>query len=214
MATLQYRDPNTGQFAQASIGSGMPAGSIVAFAGTTAPEGWHLCDGTAHGSAALSALLGSANTPDLRDRFVVSVGPSYAAKATGGASAVRLSLAESGNYPHAHGVASGPESNDHTHSYTSDSQGNHAHSAGYRAIAIRNTDLSQNTGGENVLSHTSVSQQLWAAVAHTHAQVWSAIPNANHTHTLTINASGAVAATQDHENMPPFYALAFIICKG
>ena len=212
--TLSYRDPNNQQFVPVTVGSGMPVGSVIAFAGTAAPAGWHLCDGSAHGSTALQALLGSATTPDLRDRFVVAAGSSYALKATGGAATVALSVAQTGNAYHSHGVSSGTESVDHQHLSTSDNPGNHGHAGGYRAIAIRNTDLSQSTGGENVLSHTSVGQSLWPAVAHSHPDNWSDIPTANHQHYLYIAASANVAATQAHENMPPFYALAFIICKG
>lgn len=220
MATLSYRDPNTQQFVQASIGSGMPVGSITAFAGTTAPDGWHLCDGTPHGSDTLRALLlanGSGTpdfTPNLQDRFVVSVGPGYVAGATGGAATVTVTAAQSGNSGHTHGVTSGANNANHTHTFTSSSSGSHSHAGGVRAITIRNTDLSQSTGGEHALIHTSTSQQLWPAVAHTHTTATSANPSANHTHTLTVAASAAVAATAAHENMPPFYALAFIICTG
>lgn len=40
-----------------------PIGTIVMYGGTVAPAGWHLCNGTAHGSTALQAVIGSANTP-------------------------------------------------------------------------------------------------------------------------------------------------------
>jgi len=51
-----------------------PAGIIVMWSGSIAsvPGGWHLCDG-------------SIGTPDLRDRFVVGAGTSYAVGGTGGA---------------------------------------------------------------------------------------------------------------------------------
>lgn len=57
------------------FGSGFPAGGIILWSGatTTIPAGWVLCDG-ANG------------TPDLRDRFVVGAGGTYAVKAAGGSS--------------------------------------------------------------------------------------------------------------------------------
>jgi hypothetical protein len=64
----------------------LPIGSIIMYGGSTAPDSkWHLCDGSAHGSAALQAIIGSANTPDLRNRFVVGAGSTYAQASTGGA---------------------------------------------------------------------------------------------------------------------------------
>lgn len=210
MVQLNYRDPDSGNYIALDI-VGVPTGTVVAFAGTAAPDGWHLCDGTAHGSAKLETILGSSTTPNLQDRFVVGVGPSYAAKATGGAATVTLSPAQSGNSGHTHGVTSGTETVNHYHGYTTSAAGDHNHTGGYRALAIRNTDLSQTTGGEHVLSHTAATQSNWPAVSHSHAAVNTSNPTANHSHYVYINASGDVAATAAHENMPPFYALAFII---
>jgi len=69
------------------LASVVPIGAVVAFGGTVAPAGWHLCNGTAHGSTALQAVTGSPNAPDLRDRFIVAAGATYAQNATGGAAA-------------------------------------------------------------------------------------------------------------------------------
>lgn len=51
----------------------MPARMVVLWSGAIVdiPAGWYLCDGT-HG------------TPDLRDRFVIGAGSTYAPNATGG----------------------------------------------------------------------------------------------------------------------------------
>lgn len=78
----------------------LPVGAITAFAGTSAPAGWHLCDGSAHGSSALQAVLGSANAPDLRDRFVVGAGSTYSRGATGGAATVTLDVTEMPAHTH------------------------------------------------------------------------------------------------------------------
>jgi microcystin-dependent protein len=50
----------------------MPVGGIIMWSGGVVPSGWHLCDGTG-------------GTPDLRDRFVVGAGTTYAAGSSGGA---------------------------------------------------------------------------------------------------------------------------------
>lgn len=57
----------------------LPAGAIILWSGSVAsiPAGWVLCNG-------------SSGTPDLRDRFVVGAGSSYAVGASGGASSVSL----------------------------------------------------------------------------------------------------------------------------
>jgi microcystin-dependent protein len=54
-------------------GSGFPSGGIIIWSGSSAsiPSGWLLCDGTN-------------STPDLRNRFVVGAGSTYAVDATGG----------------------------------------------------------------------------------------------------------------------------------
>lgn len=51
----------------------IPAGGIIIWSGSTGsiPSGWLLCDGTN-------------GTPDLRDRFIIGAGNSYAVNATGG----------------------------------------------------------------------------------------------------------------------------------
>lgn len=60
----------------APAASGVPAGAIMMWSGdsTAIPTGWVLCNG-------------ENNTPDLRDRFVVGAGNTYAVGATGGGSA-------------------------------------------------------------------------------------------------------------------------------
>ncbi|EIA09132.1 tail fiber protein [Flavobacterium frigoris] len=61
--------------------NGVPTGSIMPFIGTTAPNGWLLCNGSSFASldvvitANLKALLGgSTNTPDLKGIFLRGIG--------------------------------------------------------------------------------------------------------------------------------------------
>ncbi|HTH47127.1 MAG TPA: hypothetical protein VMB21_06425 [Candidatus Limnocylindria bacterium] len=66
--------------ADATSGGGfVPVGGIIMWSGSVAsiPMGWHLCDG-------------SANTPDLRNRFVLGAGSSYSPGATGGSTTQTL----------------------------------------------------------------------------------------------------------------------------
>ena len=104
--TLDGASGTSGQYL-ASAGSGATptwatlttfvSGMIMLWSGSTGtiPSGWALCDGTS-------------GTPDLRDRFVVGAGSTYAVDATGGsADAINVShthtLTDSG---HTHGAGS------------------------------------------------------------------------------------------------------------
>ena len=63
----------TTSFVATALTNLLPTGSIIMWAGSiaTIPSGWYLCNG-------------SNGTPDLRDRFVVGAGTSYAVAGTGG----------------------------------------------------------------------------------------------------------------------------------
>jgi microcystin-dependent protein len=58
--------------------NGVPTGSIMAYMGQTAPQGWLLCDGgtipTDNSTQALRDLLGNANTPNLQGMFLRGTG--------------------------------------------------------------------------------------------------------------------------------------------
>jgi microcystin-dependent protein len=87
--------------------SATPIGTVVMFAGQTAPTGWHLCDGSLHGSAALQDVIGSTRTPDLRGRFPVAAGPGYSPGSVGGAAQVALTAAQMPVHTHAVQVREG-----------------------------------------------------------------------------------------------------------
>ena len=79
-------------------GAGLPTGIIVLWSGSSAaiPAGWNLCNG-------------SNGTPDLRNRFIVGAGSTYAVGATGGsADAIVVS---------------------HTHTGTTNTSGSHQHTS-------------------------------------------------------------------------------------
>lgn len=85
-ATKKYVD-------DAVSGAGIPAGVIVMWSGTASaiPSGWALCNG-------------QNGTPDLRDRFVVGAGSSYAVGAKGGEASHTLTVEEMPR--HSHSVSS------------------------------------------------------------------------------------------------------------
>lgn len=216
----------------------VPIGAIIAYGGASAPTGWLLCDGTAIAAqyTVLKALVGN-NTPNLRDRFIVGAGTSYAANATGGLATVTLTALESGLRDHAHSAGSGTVSADHTHSgttsgfntnhqhYVSVGGGGHGHNASY-GNNWQGSGQDQNPAGNDYAPIGNATDRLASAFtdgAHGHAN-WSDPANtdhshtfstggisANHTHSVTVNASGAYVATNAHENRPPYYALTYII---
>ena len=63
----------TTEFVTAAVTASFPSGGIIIWSGSVAtiPTGWLLCNG-------------SSSTPDLRNRFVVGAGSTYAVGATGG----------------------------------------------------------------------------------------------------------------------------------
>jgi microcystin-dependent protein len=79
-----------GGFAQA-VG-GAPVGLIVPYNGTSAPSGWAFCDGS---------TVNGYVTPDLRSKFVVGAGNSYAVGANGGVASNTLA-SHYHNYPDYH----------------------------------------------------------------------------------------------------------------
>jgi hypothetical protein len=92
------------------------AGMICLWSGSiaTIPTGWHLCDGTN-------------GTPDLRNRFIVAAGTTYAPGDSGGNLTHTHALTM---YPHAHGLAAGqmistnyPNGQYHVYTGTSQSTG-------------------------------------------------------------------------------------------
>jgi microcystin-dependent protein len=132
----------------------MWSGSIASI-----PSGWVICDGTS-------------STPDLRDRFVVGAGTTYAVAATGGsANAVIVS--------HTHTATSVVTDPSHAHSYSTTV-----------GPAISGTTA---TGGENNLATDSTN------AASTGISVA----------TTVATATGGVSGT--NANLPPYYALAYIM---
>lgn len=149
-------------------GSGSPVGTVVTYAGASAPDGWLACNGAAVSRttyAALYAVLGTTygvgdgsttfNVPNLVDRTVVGAGGTYTRGQTGGAATVALTTAQ---LPaHDHGSAGA-----HIHTVPS-------YTVGVRATGTLNTQTAA-VGGTTDTS---------SAGAHTHASVGSGTAHEN-----------------------------------
>ena len=168
----------------------LPAGIITMWSGaiTDIPDTWTLCDG-------------SNGAPDLRDRFVVGAGNTYAPESVGGESEVTLTESQLPVHTHSNDFSV----NNDTHSHTGDTtnQGGHDH--------LRHNDSSGNyiAGGSTAyaLHAHSRGENQHTRGAHGHSLN---IGDDTHSHTL----SGSISSTgggESHENKPPYFALAYIM---
>ena len=191
----------------AAINTGMPSGGIILWSGSivSIPSGWYLCNG-------------ANSTPDLRNRFIVGAGDSYAVNDTGGAASVTLSSAQ---IPvHTHSGNTGYTDVNHYHNGTVDSGGvDHVHGPEsgvthfyqYDAANTNETyDANTTTGGNNRERKASNTGGASAyAHQHTFTTSWQTGGTTNHRHIFTTdNGTGGGGS---HENRPPYYSLAFIM---
>lgn len=142
---------NTTQIATTAfaLANGIPSGCIVMWSGSiaTIPSGWYLCNG-------------SNSTPDLRDRFIVGAGSTYAVADTGGsANAIVVS---------------------HTHTATSTvTDPGHLHTiSGINVAAASGSGNFQISGGGSPSASTN-STTTGITVATTNASTGASGTNAN-----------------------------------
>lgn len=169
---------------QSTLNSPVPSGVIVMWSGaiTAIPSGWYLCNG-------------SNNTPDLRDRFVVGAGSSYAVGATGGANTVTLTTDQIPS--HTHSITAATDvAGSHTHA-VSDPGHNHSYT-----VSGSNSAQFGYSGGYGYGSNGAATSVSGTGI--------SIQANGSHAHNVTATAA-STGGGQAHENRPPYYALAYIM---
>ena len=149
----------------------IPSGGIIIWSGSTGsiPSGWFLCNGTN-------------GTPDLRDRFIVGAGNTYAVNATGGTTdAIVVS---------------------HTHTGTVDST-----SLTGTITSISEAFERGGSAGGVFTKQTGFPAQGTPAAIDV-GDAGQVTMNATHNHAFTLNSSGTSGT---NANLPPYYALAYIM---
>jgi microcystin-dependent protein len=210
----------TTAFVQTQIATAL-TGVIVMWSGSiaTIPTGWVLCNG-------------SNSTPDLRNRFIVGAGSTYSVDATGGSATSTLTSNELPAHTHslsASGTTSG-QSAGHTHTFsgtTSGQSATHSHSVtdpghSHDITSVQGQTNSGAQGRTDAFQSTSVTSTNAATTGislgnadadhtHTYSGTTSAV-SGDHTHTVTVTGtSGSTGSGASFTNLPPYYALAFIM---
>jgi len=236
---------NSGQVL-ASKGSGAPewtsigltpTGSIMIWPGTTAPDGWFICDGSAISTTTFATLYavigtlygsgtGTFSLPNLKGRIPVGLDASQSeftpmAK-TGGAKTHQLSTAEMPSHSHDVNPASVSSTSEGSHTHTVDppststsTNGNHTHTyVDEHEDSREMVDYPNETYVSD--NQTSETKTTSAAGNHTHTVDIAAFASgavSAHTHTVDVpnTTSTSVGSSNSHNNLQPYIIMNYII---
>lgn len=200
----------------------VPTGTVVQYAGTVAPSGWLVCDGSAVSRTTYSALwtaLGTTssvwgqgngsttfNLPNMVSRFPYG----------GNTGATSTTITLSANTDHGHNATAGNQSANHSHTITSNSgnqsaahnhsisssagnvNADHTHNWGNNTGYVSNghthnyTDYYGNSGGAGTKTTNDINQNHYHYVSGTTSGI-----STNHQHAITSNA-GNESANHSH----------------
>jgi microcystin-dependent protein len=220
--TIPTNAPKGSAFAPANT-TVIPTGIIEMFAGSTAPDGWLICDGSTVSRSVYQSLfkvigttfgVGNSNTtftlPDARGRCPMGVGsgPSLTTRAlaaTAGAETATLAITNLPSHTHTATIGTDSPTHSHTSNTVTGASANHQHYFSHTAGTSGSYGLFDSaTASSSGQPSTGGIQQN-----HTHSTT-TGTESANHTHTFTNSNTPATAATA-FGIMPPSIVINFII---
>lgn len=167
--------------------SSVPIGTIIMWGGAAGvyPAGWQLCDGSTY---ARSDGNGNITTPDLRNKFIVSMGSSYTERATGGTATHTHTTVETGAHNHGGVTAS--------HALTINQLPSHSHGVYGGESGSYQTGGAYGASTNHNGSQAGVTLTAGGGEGHTHGIA----SDGSHSHTVNAGSS-----------LPPYIALAFLM---
>lgn len=210
-----YYNGNTWINLPNTANSSVPSGTVVSFAGNTAPEGWLMCDGSAisrNDYADLYSVIGttygngngstSFNIPDLRGRTIFgkdNMGGNAANRltTTGGISA-NNTLGASGGNQNISLTTSNLPSHNHTFTGSQSTTSTNSHTHNYQDAYFAE-NFSGGTGG-NARYGTSANTDTdnnfyWRTSSNQHSTSPSNISTTSTDHNHTVTAAGTIGNT-------------------
>ncbi len=179
-----------------STGDGLPKRSIVMWGGdqNDIPAGWALCDGS---------IFHGVTTPDLRGRFVLGYNPnvSIPTDSSGSRAPINLIGNVSGELNHELKIGEIPA---HKHGVNDDG---HSHVCSANDAGSSSGSFGQSTGSDSLIGYRGDLTTNLATTGITNK--WTGGHNSAVDGTTDLSPN--VAYTETHNNMPPYFVLAYIM---
>jgi hypothetical protein len=191
---------------QAALAALVPSGVILLWSGAASaiPAVWKLCDGTN-------------GTPDLRGRFIIGAGGSYAVGASGGNASMTLNTTHIPTHSHTFSANTYGSSNQHTHTFSATTSfvGDHQHDSSWGESASIVGSPFGNSGRTGVAGSggTDYDNLGWltsGAGAHSHTVNGTTSGfSSDHFHGVE-GTTSSVGSGDAFSLLPPYYALCYI----
>jgi microcystin-dependent protein len=192
-----------GDLAAALVTYLVPVGTISAYAGDTAPNGWLMCDGTStSGYTALAALVG-ATTPNLRGKFPMGkTGSGTGSTLLGSGGSNTIGETQLPSHAHSAGTLAADAVGTHGHSGGTNYGGEHNHTYNQTTVSQRTVFNAADQTDDVVLAFVSSNTSTAADHFHIIGQ------DGAHGHTI----SGATATKGSGvDYYQPFVSVNYII---